>query len=150
MKQQFLVGSMQVFNKQVNTKGEYFVKMPSDLMNYVHVPKYRPELSYLYAVIVDYFNADLGYAYPTEWQISRRYGKSIKTVRRHLVELQSFGLVKITKVGRNNRYVPFKPLNKADLFEKCPAAETKYREELAKESAEYAREKVNAGNTATS
>lgn len=139
MTQQKLKSSKQVFDKSEKSEGEFFVKMPSDLINYVHVPDYRPEYSYLYAIIVDYFNPDLGYAYPTEWQISRKYGKGIKTVRTHLRFLESVGLIKIAKPYANKLYIPYKPLSQAELFKACPDAEANYKANIEAEAAEKKR-----------
>lgn len=139
MTQLKIKSSGQVFDKKENGEGEFFVKMPSDLINYVHVPGYMPEYSYLYTILVDYFNSDLGYAYPTEWQLSRKYGKSIKTVRGHLRKLEEVGLIKIAKPYANKLYIPYKPLSQAELFKECPEAEAKYRANLAAEAAEKER-----------
>ncbi|WP_038242990.1 helix-turn-helix domain-containing protein [Virgibacillus salexigens] len=140
MTQQLLLPSTkEVFNKSEKSKESFFVKMPADIMHYVHVPNYKPEYNYLYAIIVDYYNVDYGYAYPTEWQISRRYGKGIQTVRTHLRALESFGLIKISKPKGNKIYVPYKPLSKRELFEKCPEAQKKFTDNKQAEDAERRR-----------
>lgn len=143
MKQHKINGSGKVFDKTKAEEGAFFVKMPSDLMNYVHVPGYKPEYSYLYTIIVDYYNADYGYAFPTEWQISRYYGKGVKTVRNHLKKLEDFGLIKIQKPRRNNVYIPFKPLSQEELFRVCPEARQNYSKTFQDEAAEYEREARN-------
>lgn len=138
---QAIEGTGKVFDKSKNAaEGEFFVKTPSNLFNYVHVPGYKPEYSYLYSIIIDYFNSDLGYAYPTEWQIARKYGKKdVKTVRTHLRFLESVGLLKIAKPYGNKLYIPYKPLNQAELFKACPEAEANYKEAIRKEEAEKER-----------
>lgn len=142
-KNESFIGSGKVFDKTKAEEGAFFVKMPSDLMNYVHVPGYKPEYSYLYTIIVDYFNSDEGYAYPTKWQISRYYGKGIKTVGKHLDKLKEFGLIKIRKYGRNNVYIPFKPLSQEELFRVFPEARKNYSKTFQDEADEYKREAMN-------
>ncbi|WP_419893793.1 helix-turn-helix domain-containing protein [Oceanobacillus kimchii] len=113
--------------------------MPADLIHYVHAPGYRPEYNYLYAIIVNYYNVKYGYAYPSEWKISRAYGKGIQTVRTHLRALESYGLIKIIKPTGNKRYIPYKPLTKEKLFEKCPDARENYLKSIQAEDAEKER-----------
>lgn len=136
---QILEGTKEVFNKAIKSEKEYFVKMPSELMNYVHVPGYKPEYNYLYTIIVDYYNVELGYAYPTEWQLARKYGKGVQTVRKHLRFLEKVGLIKITKRGLNKLYIPYKPLGQADLFKACPEARDRYNAIIQAEEAEKER-----------
>lgn len=119
-----------------------YVKLPSGLFNYVHVPGYKPEYSHLYSIIVDFYNANYGYAFPTEWQIAKVYGKSIKTVRHHLRQLERLGLILIIKNSRNKMYVPLKPLTKDQLFAECPEAERRLLKIEEAEKQEYARESI--------
>lgn len=132
-------GTGEVYNKSKNAEGEFFIKMPSNLMNYVHVPGYKPEYNYLYAIIVDFYNVEQGYAYPNEWQLSRKYGKGTRTVREHINALVRFGLIKKFKRGLNNCYVPLQPLSQEKLFKVCPEAERKYKDEIEKEAEEFKR-----------
>ncbi|MFC4387753.1 helix-turn-helix domain-containing protein [Gracilibacillus marinus] len=122
------------------TSDTLYVKLPSGLFNYVHVPGYKPEYSHLYSIIVDFYNVNYGYAFPTEWQIAKVYGKSIKTVRNHLRQLERLGLILIIKNSRNKMYVPLKPLTKEQLFIECPEAERRLLEIEEAEKQEYERE----------
>ncbi|MFD2923881.1 hypothetical protein [Halobacillus naozhouensis] len=133
-------GTDKVFDKTNKAESDYFVKMPSDLMNYVHVPGYKPQFNYLYTILVDFYNADMGYAYPTEYQLSRRYGvKAVKTIREHLRFLERVGLIKIVKPRANKVYVPYKPLTQAELFKRCPEASKSYNEFIQAETEEKKR-----------
>jgi hypothetical protein len=134
-------GTGKVFNKLDTSIGLHFVKMPSDLMNYVHVPGYEPEYNYLYTIIVDFYNADHGYAYPTEHQIARRYGKKEKAIRRHMAVLDRLGLVKVEKPNGNKIYIPYQPLSQEELFEKCPEARRSYLDYINAETAEKTRDR---------
>ncbi|MGP4072639.1 helix-turn-helix domain-containing protein [Piscibacillus sp. B03] len=135
-----LRGTEQVFDKTEKSKEDFFVKMPYDLMHYVHLPGYKPQFNYPYTILVDFYNADYGYAFPTEHQIARKYGvKSVKTVRKHLRFLEDVGLIKIAKPNGNKIYVPYKPLSQEELFRQCPQAAERYREFIAEEDAEKRR-----------
>ncbi|MCM3093831.1 MULTISPECIES: helix-turn-helix domain-containing protein [unclassified Cytobacillus] len=134
-------GTGKVFNKKEKQSDTFFVKMPSDLMHYVHIPGYEPEYNYLYTILVDYYNPDQGYAYPTEPQICRKYGKKEKAVRRHLAVLERVGLIKSSKPKANKIYVPYQPLSKEELFEKCPEARRSYLDYVKAEDAEKARDR---------
>lgn len=140
-----LEGTGKVFNKsEKQAEGEFFTKMPSNLFNYVHVPGYKPEFSHLYAIIVDCFNTDYGYAFPSEWQISRMYGKGVKTVRTHLRKLEQYGLLRIVKTNRNKRYIPLQPLDKETLFKACPKAKENYLASIKAEDEEEKRKEATA------
>lgn len=137
-------GTGKVFDKSKQLADKYFVKMPADLMLYVHVPGYKPEYNYLYTIIVDFYSTKEGYAYPTEWQIARKYGKKDpKTVRGHLRALERVGLIGIYKPFKNKLYVPLEPLPKDELFKACPSAAENYRSYIRKEESEKERQREN-------
>jgi hypothetical protein len=141
MSQQLITGTGKVFNKKEKNEDSFFVKMPSGLMNYIHIPGYEPEYNYLYTIIVDFYNADQGYAYPTEHQIARRYGKKEKAIRRHMAVLERVGLIKTSKSNGNKIYVPYQPLTKEELFEKCPEACRSYLDYINAEAVDKARDR---------
>jgi len=138
-----LEGTKHPFNKAEKGEDKYFVKMPSDLMHYVHIPGYKPEYNYLYTILVDFYNVDFGYAFPTEWKIGRVYGKQDpKTVRNHLRVLERVGLISIHKPRGNKIYVPYEPLSREELFKVCPEAQKSYEEHIRKEQAELERHEL--------
>lgn len=126
-------GTDRLFDKH-ESGDVYYAKMPIDITHYLYVPGFRGDLAYLYAVIVDYYNADYGYAYPTQDQLALKTGKSTQSVRDDMRRLEKAGLIRILSFeGRNNYgYVPLVPLSQAELWRECPEAAEKYRKAVAK------------------
>lgn len=128
------------------TKAEgFFFRLPSEIENYVYLPKFKAEMCFLYALIADYYNTDYGYAYPTENILSLRYGKNEKTTRLHLEILAGYDLIKIIRgiSGENKRYVPYKPRKLEELFALFPLARENYESRHKKADEEIRRSKQN-------
>lgn len=51
-----------VYDKTKKREYAHFIKMPSELRYYIYLPDYKAEMNFLYALIVDLWNAELGYA----------------------------------------------------------------------------------------
>jgi DNA-binding transcriptional ArsR family regulator len=118
-----------VFNKsKLKENGELFIALPSDIRHYVYLDGYKSEMSYLYGLIVDYYNVDKCYAFPSQYTLAKDYGKSEKTVVEHLKVLKSVGLIDVFDNGKGkvNYYKPLVPLTKDVLFVKFPKAAEKY------------------------
>ncbi|WP_096189991.1 helix-turn-helix domain-containing protein [Evansella halocellulosilytica] len=137
-----VISSQNVFDKSERREGEFFIKLPSNLRWYIFVPGYRAEYNYLYALIVDFFSAKKGYAYPSVLRLAREYGKTEKTTSTHLRALKDAGLIDYPEDGRRY-YVPLEPLSQEELFRVCPEAERNYRKALEKEAAERERSAEN-------
>ncbi|HDR7382381.1 hypothetical protein CN575_16755 [Bacillus wiedmannii] len=111
------------------TKAEgTFFRLPSELRHYIFMKGYKAEMNYLYALIVDAYNANKGCAFPSQYTLSKYYGKDETTVRRHLAVLEQVGLVKIigNGKGKGNFYQPLVPLTEKELFRKYPDAAAKF------------------------
>ncbi|MGX5467598.1 helix-turn-helix domain-containing protein [Bacillus toyonensis] len=111
------------------TKAEgTFLRLPSEIRHYIFMKGYKAEFNYLYGLIVDYYNADKKCAYPSQYTLSKYYGKDETTVRRHLAVLEKVGLIKIigNGKGKGNFYIPLMPLTQEELFRKYPDAAAKY------------------------
>ncbi|MDA1577574.1 helix-turn-helix domain-containing protein [Bacillus cereus group sp. TH228LC] len=120
-------------------KGAYkgnFIKLPSNLKYYVYHPKYKAEMSYLYALIVDYFNEEFGYAWPSTNRLAMEYGKAEKTVRTHLNVLEELRLIQKRRGLLGNSYRPYEPLDEDEFFEAFPDAKKVYDRALRKLEAE--------------
>jgi DNA-binding MarR family transcriptional regulator len=120
-----------------------FIRLPSDLRNYIYMPNFKAEMCYLYGLIVDYYNADWGYAFPSVNELAFAYGKSAKTTSEHLKVLEECGLIKRSRTTQNNIYIPYYPLSKNELFKKFPEAKANYEKALAKRDEEKERSKRN-------
>ncbi|QUG41307.1 hypothetical protein KD050_18840 [Psychrobacillus sp. INOP01] len=83
---------------------------------------------YLYTLLIDYLNVDIGAAFPSNERLSVDYGKSSKTTGLHLRDLEQAGLVAIPSKGR---YIPLEPLSAADFYARFPKAWTNYTEAFA-------------------
>lgn len=115
-----------VYDKTKN-EGTFF-RLPSELRHYIFMKGYKAEMNYLYGLIVDYYNAEKKCAFPSQYTLSKYYGKDETTVRRHLAILEKVGLIKIigNGKGKGNFYQPLVPLTQGELFRKYPDAAAKY------------------------
>jgi DNA-binding transcriptional ArsR family regulator len=124
---------MNVFDKSKRREeGKHFVKIPSELVHhYTYHPDFKAEHSYLYAIIVDYYNADEGYAYPNRDTLAMRYGKNPKTLDAHLAKLKGLDLMKVVvREDGKNVYIPLEPLAENDFYLKYPEALEEYKRRL--------------------
>ncbi|WP_336883848.1 hypothetical protein [Priestia koreensis] len=120
-----------VFNKAEKQEDTFFIKMPSDLTHYVHLKDYHAEISYLYLIIVDFFNVKLGYAFPNIDQIAVKYGKSKETTRKHLAILKKYELIGVIDTEeKGHAYVPYVPLTSDEFYDKYTDAFNNYRDKL--------------------
>ncbi|MDN5697231.1 MAG: helix-turn-helix domain-containing protein [Rubrobacter sp.] len=62
----------------------------------------RPELIYTYAALSDFANNKTGECYPQMRTIAGLLGRSVRTVQRHLHELQDFGLIEFAQRLRDD------------------------------------------------
>ena len=62
----------------------------------------RPELIYTYAALSDFANNKTGECYPQMKTIAGLLGRSVRTVQRHLHELQDFGLIEFVQRLRDD------------------------------------------------
>lgn len=105
----------------------HFIKMPSELRHYIYLPEFKAEMCFLYAVIVDLWNAELGYAYPSQDKLALYYGKALNTTKAHVKTLQKYGLIETGYNSNGKVFVPLEPLNEHDFFVKYREADAAYR-----------------------
>lgn len=144
MSEETMGGVKRVYDKTKEQSGA-FIRLPKELMDYIYAPKYKAEMSTLYGLISNYYNAEYGYAFPNVLRLAREYGKTEKTTRNHLRVLQELGLIKITPTRGNNQYVPYVPLNRDELFNTYPEARERYKDALMAEDNEKKRSLRNRG-----
>lgn len=103
-----------------------FTQVPNAVSrHYNYYPQFNGNTSNVYAVILSYFNADYGYAFPTQLQLAQAVNMTEKTVGKHVKVLAEVGLINVHKNGRyGNQYYTFnKPIEHADsFFDKFPTA----------------------------
>lgn len=136
---QTMKGSGKIFDKSAKVEDNFFIKLPSNLRWYIYVDGYKAEMNYLYALIVDFYSVNEGYAYPSMLRLSREYGKTEPTTRAHLQTLKDVGLIDYTEIKGKKYYVPFQPLDQAELFRQYPQAAENYRKAIKKEDEERER-----------
>lgn len=128
-----------VYDK-TQVRDAYF-RLPKNIERYIFIPEFRPEMCYLYALIVDWYNAKKGYAYPSIRKLSIRYGRNEKTTLEHLKVLEAVGLLDIEyREGDTNAYRPLHPLSKDEFFEVFPEAKEE-RERIEQERKEAKKRK---------
>lgn len=107
--------------------GRKFIPFPSNARHYIHHDKISADKLYLYALLIDYLNVDVGAAWPSNERLAVDYGRTSKTVGLHLRDLESVGLVAIPSKGK---YIPLEPLEADEFYRKFPGTWEKYTEVL--------------------
>jgi DNA-binding transcriptional ArsR family regulator len=114
-----------VFNKLTPSEDEkYFIPLPSDARHYIHHPQMSAAKLFLYALIIDYYNPQDGFAYPSIETLSVKYGKAPDTTSGHLDDLKAVGLVDFPEKGY---YVPLVPLPEQEFYSAFPDAWKNYQ-----------------------
>jgi DNA-binding transcriptional regulator YhcF (GntR family) len=108
----------------------HFIKLPSELRHYIYLPEFKAEMAFLYALIVDLWNAKKGYAYPSQDKLAMYYGKALNTTKGHLKTLIKYGIIETKRNSLGKIYVPLEPLNETDFFIKYPEADRLYKARL--------------------
>src|SRR5690625_7648386 len=104
-------------------------------MHNAHQPKMRPTMLILYAIIVDRYNVDKGFAYPSLERLAIDYGMSYNATSEHVEILTEVGLI---DYHEKCSYVPLEPLGEAEFFRQSPEAWQAYK--MALKQAESKRE----------
>jgi DNA-binding transcriptional regulator YhcF (GntR family) len=120
-----------VYDKtQKRGEDAHFIKLPSELRHYVYLPEFKAEMTFLYALIVDLWNKEVGYAYPSQEKLAMYYGKALNTTKDHLKILEKYGLIEKNRNSLGMTFVPLEPLAEHDFFVKYREADHAYRERL--------------------
>lgn len=133
-----------LFNKRTPTKGEkYFIPLPSDARHYIHLDCMSADKLFLYQLIIDYYNPQEGYAFPSIERLSIDYGKTPNTTSAHVDDLKTAGLIDFPEKGC---YVPLVPLPADEFYKEYPRAWTNYQEAVrrSRERRESSRERKRA------
>jgi len=126
----------QVFNKMKMDENLQFIKLPSNIRHYVNLADFKAEMMFLYALIVNYYDADLGYAFPSQDTLAIDYGKTPKTVRQHLSVLKKYELIQMGYIDKKAIYRPLLPLDDKTFFSKYPSAWKNYQAAIKKRDEE--------------
>ncbi|MEH6940919.1 helix-turn-helix domain-containing protein [Bacillus sp. JJ722] len=114
-----------IFDKKNPTEGDKtFVALPSDARHYVHHDRMAAEKLYLYALIIDYYNAEDGFAFPSIETLAVKYGKAPDTTSKHVEDLKAVGLIDYPQKGH---YIPLVPLIEEEFYRQFPEAFTNYQ-----------------------
>lgn len=114
--------------KSPSADGRTFIPLSSNVKHYVHHPKMKPAMVYLYALIVDKYNAAEGRAFPSIDTLTVEYGTSRNTTDSHVEVLKEVGLIDYPEKGS---YLPLEPLTQAEFYAKYPEAWNVYKQRLA-------------------
>ncbi|MBT2700651.1 helix-turn-helix domain-containing protein [Bacillus sp. ISL-40] len=118
-----------VFNKTTPTEGgKHFIPLPSDARHYIHHDRINADKLFLYALIIDYYNLQEGFAFPSLETLSVKYGKVPDTTSKHLDDLKEVGLINFPP--EKGYYVPLIPLTDDDFFTAFPDAWGNYKEAI--------------------
>ena len=120
--------SRKVYDKvNPSANGRKYIPLSTNAMHYVHHPKMRPNMLILYAIIVDRYNVDKGFAYPSLERLAVDYGMSYNATSNHVEILKEVGLIDYPEKGS---YVPLEPLGEAEFFRQFPEAWQAYKKAL--------------------
>src|SRR5690606_10456020 len=94
---------------------------------YTQHPKFNGNVRLVYEVLLDYWNAEYGYAFPDQWELALITGMSKSSIKNYLRVLQELELIEVGKsnIGNklNNVYYIKQPINNLDeFFKKFPEA----------------------------
>ncbi|AST93265.1 hypothetical protein BC6307_19380 [Sutcliffiella cohnii] len=124
------MGERKVFNKKSPSENKAtFIPLPSNALHYVHHDRISAEKLLLYGLIIDYYNVEEGFAFPSIEKLAVRYGKSPDTTSRHLDDLKAVGLIDFPEKGH---YVPLTPLSEDEFYTEYPGANENYRKALSR------------------
>jgi len=87
----------------------------------------NPALLFLYALIVDKYNAAEGRAFPSIDTLTVEYGVSRNTTDKHVEVLKEVGLIDYPEKGS---YLPLEPLTQAEFYVEFPEAWDVYQKRL--------------------
>ncbi|MFF2290481.1 helix-turn-helix domain-containing protein [Peribacillus butanolivorans] len=107
-----------------------YEKVPMELFDYVQLDLISHTDLVVYMKLYQYYNVEIGYAYPTIPQLMFLTGIGGKsTIHKSLKNLETVGLIQRGKTLKgNNIYVVYKPLDTAELYESVPDKVVKLRE----------------------
>src|SRR5690625_7214591 len=84
-------------------------------------------MNVLYAIIVDKYNVEDGFSYPSLERLSVDYGMSYNATSKHVEILKEIGLIDYPEKGY---YVPLEPLDESEVYREFPEAWEAYRKAL--------------------
>ena len=107
---------------------ENFEMLPSSLFKYLELGVIKQSEFVLYVKLLQLYNVDYNYAFPTITQLMIYTGIGSKaTVHKSIDTLEKVGLIgKFKSVRGNNNYVVFKPLDEEELCESVPTEVEKF------------------------
>lgn len=102
---------------------------------YTQHPKFNGNVRLVYEVLLDYWNAEYGYAFPDQWELALITGMSKSSIKNYLRVLQELELIEVGKsnIGNklNNVYYIKQPINNLDeFFKKFPEAKENYEKRV--------------------
>lgn len=110
----------------------HFIKMPSDLRHYLLMSPYgfTADTLLVYLLLVDKYNVNQGYAFPSQYTLALEMGKSLRTVKRHVGVLKDIGLLEVIRrgVGKSNYYRPLLPLDREKMLDRYPKSRIRLAE----------------------
>jgi len=112
-------GSKNIATETVN---ERFEKVSTDLFYYLELGLVIPYDIVQYFKLLQLYNKDYGYAFPTIYKLEVMLNTSRNTILRSNKRLVNAGLLEIKRAKHgNNTYLPKQPLPKETLYKQVPS-----------------------------
>lgn len=107
---------------------ENYEMLPSSLFKYLELGVIKQNEFVLYAKLLQFYNVDFNYAFPTITKLMLYTGiRSKATVHKSLDILEKAGLIgRFRSVKGNNNYVVYRPLDEKELYESLPEEVEKF------------------------
>jgi len=109
-----------------------FVKVDKRLMKaYQYLPGFDADAVLVYLLIVDLYNENYGYAFPTLYNISIQLNMKNHRRDKALKTLEKYGLIETWKMDSGNKvYIPKEPLPLEELVNQYPEVLSNYEKLL--------------------
>lgn len=122
-----------------------FVKVDKRLMKaYQYLPGFDADAVLVYLLIVDLYNEQYGYAFPTQYSISIQLNMKRHKRDKALKTLEKYGLIETWKMDSGNKvYIPKEPLPLEELVNQYPEVLSNYEKLLKQIDEQKERDKKN-------
>lgn len=110
-----------------------FTALPNEIFDiYVSHPKFNGNCVLVYTYLLNRYNVDEGYAWPTQDQIADATFISRTSVNTYIKTLETVGLIRTVYNGDygNNVYIPLKPISSRAEFEQTFPVAVQHREKF--------------------
>ncbi|WP_029100207.1 helix-turn-helix domain-containing protein [Brevibacillus thermoruber] len=112
-----------------------YVEVPNAIHRlYTRIPGFTADHALMYIVLMDFYNVEYGYAYPTKWDLAHRLNCGENKPSQLAKLLEECGLIRVKPggFGRNDIYYVYAPItDEAEFYRRFPEAKARYERRKA-------------------